>query len=158
MSAKVNDLEALTAMAQQLLGIRQAWSNPFGFSAEEIEAAYLVGYQYYQAGQYREAERLFHVLVTNSPAERRFLMALAGAHQMLAQYEDAIRFYVCASMLDVDDAVPTFHIAECFLARQMREEAAEGLRTVLLQCERRPDAALRARAQAMLDLLEAPQP
>ena len=81
------------------------------------------------------------------------MTAFAACMQMLQQYKDAIQYYSMASVLDLQDPLPTFHTAECFIALQLPEEAREALALVVAQCQSPQWQTLRQRAQALLELL-----
>lgn len=119
--------------------------------ADEYEALYAVAHAALQAARYQEAADTFGMLVSLNPYQTRFLQAYATALQMLGRYEDAIVYFSLASMLDLDDPRPFFHIAQCMLARRMPEQALEALDQALPRADRHP--ALKARAQAMRDLI-----
>lgn len=119
--------------------------------ADEYEALYAVAHAALQAARYQEAADTFGMLVSLNPYQTRFLQAYATSLQMLGRYEDAIVYFSLASMLDLDDPRPFFHIAQCMLARRMPEQALEALDQALPRCEHHP--ALQARAQAMRDLI-----
>ena len=90
----------------------------------------------------------------SDPYERRFVNAFAAALQMLEQYKDAISHYTTASIMDLSDPAPTFHIAECLIPLGMVTEARRALGFVLAQCTRPNHAALKERARALLELLD----
>lgn len=119
--------------------------------SDEYEALYAVAHAAYQAARYQEAADTFGMLVSLSPYQTRFLQAYATSLQMLGRYEDAIVYFSLASMLDLDDPRPFFHIAQCMLARRMPEQALEALDQALPRTEGLP--ALQARAQALRDLI-----
>lgn len=72
--------------------------------------------------------------------------------QMLKQYENAIAFYSLASVMDRTDPRPTFHTAECLIALGRMEEAIDALTIVIEQSAASEYAALKIRAQGLMDL------
>lgn len=94
--------------------------------------------------------RIFSLLVTYDHLELRYLMALAASAQMLGRYADAIQHYgISAAVLMLDDPAPLLHSAECCIAIQQMEGAAEALRMAIGLIDRVPSI-LRPRAQALL--------
>jgi len=103
----------------------------FGYTADEYEALYALGHDHYSQQRYLDA----------------------ACMQMLKRYKEAIQYYSTASVLDLEDPLPTFHTAECFIALEMREQASEALTLVVAQCQQTAFAELAQRAQALLELL-----
>ena len=58
-----------------------------------------------------------------------------------------------ASLLDIEDPLPTFHTAECFLALSWKAEAKEALELVVEQSDTPALAEVKTRAESMLELL-----
>ena len=96
------------------------------------------------------------MLVTYDHLEPRYLMALAASAQMLGRYADDIQHYGTAAVLMLDDPAPLLHSAECCIAIQQMEGAAEALRMAIGLIDQEPQhEALRPRAQALLAPLAA---
>lgn len=129
-----------------------------GLTDAECEALYTLGYQHYIHKRYSEAARVFSLLLMNDHLEQRYAMAFASSLHMSGHYLEAITYYSLASVMDMGDPVPTFHTSECLRAMGHTEDAKEGLRMVIRQCEGEQRAALRGRAQALLDLMQGTQP
>ena len=128
--------------------------NLLNFSDEEYEALYALGYSFYNQAQYSDASKFFSYLLMHNPTEKRFITALGSSLQMLKRYEEAIQYHCMASVMDMDDPLPTFHTAECFIGLGHKKEAAEALEQVLLQCEGNPHwIELTHRSQALLSLV-----
>jgi type III secretion system low calcium response chaperone LcrH/SycD len=125
-----------------------------GYSETDYEAVYALGHGLYANARYLDAAKAFGFLVMSNPYERRFVTAYAGSLQMLKQYRDAIAYHSMASVMDLSDPAPTFHTAECLMALGMRTEAAQAFGFVLKQCSRPAQAALKDRAQALLQLMQ----
>jgi hypothetical protein len=57
-------------------------------------------------------------------------------------------------VLDMTDPVPTFHTAECLAAMGQLEDARDALDMVVKHCRTEKHDALKARAQAMLEIVQ----
>jgi len=123
------------------------------YTERDYEAVYTLGHGFYKNARYLDAAKAFGFLVIHNPYERRFVGAYAGALQMLKRYEDAITYHSLASVMDLSDPVPTFHTAECLMALGQATDAKQALGYVLAQCTLPERAALKGRAQALLELL-----
>jgi hypothetical protein len=58
------------------------------------------------------------------------------------------------SVLDMTDPVPTFHTAECLAAMGQLDDARDALDMVVKHCRTEKHDALKARAQAMLEIVQ----
>ena len=128
------------------------------FSENDYEVMYTLGHSLYTQARYPEAATVFGYLVLQNHQDLRFVVAYAAALQMNQDWGNAIRLYTLAASRDVSNPAPCFHTCECLLALGLRKEAAEGLDMVIRQCgETAEHEALGRRAQAMLELISAPQ-
>lgn len=123
------------------------------YNETEYEAMYALGHNHYNQKHYLDAAKCFGFLVTNNTTEPRFMKAFACSLQMLKNYRDAIQYHSLASLMNLEDPLPTFHTAECFVALAMPEEAREALTLVISQCGQPQWEELRQRSQALLSLL-----
>ncbi|WP_159910924.1 SycD/LcrH family type III secretion system chaperone [Pantoea sp. 18069] len=143
----------LPAQVLELLSHGGGLGTIFGYTDDEYEALYALGHNHYSQQRYLDAAKCFGFLVAHKSLEPRFMNAFASCMQMLKRYQEAIQYYSTASVLDLEDPLPTFHTAECFIALEMPEQAREALVLVIAQCRQPQWEALRQRAQALLKLL-----
>jgi type III secretion system low calcium response chaperone LcrH/SycD len=102
-----------------------------GLTSAEIEALYAQAYDYFQAGQYKEAVKAFSQLTQLSHLEKRFHFGYALALQSLGLYKEAIQAYMLASTLDLADPAPTLRMGYCLMQLQHYTEAKDILTLVL---------------------------
>jgi len=126
----------------------------YDYSEQDYEVLYALGHSLYAQRRYFDAMKAFGFLVMHNHLERRFMNAFASSLQMIKSYEEAIKYYTMSSVMDMSDPAPTFHTCECMIALGMVQEAREGLGMVIGQCRDAAHAALKERAQALLDLLD----
>lgn len=146
------------AAASDLGGLFRAGGtlgNGLGITDDEQEAVYQLGHGLYGQGRYAEAFRAFSLLVVHNHLEPRFLMALAGAAQMLGRHHDALQHYATATLIRLDDPLAPLHSAECLIALGRLAEATESLElAITLAGDGHP--AVRMRAESLLHPLRAP--
>lgn len=142
--------------ALELLSHGVGLGTIFDYSDNEYEAMYALGHSHYSQERYLDAAKCFGFLVTHNAMEPRFMSAFACALQMLGHYRDAIQYHTLASVMDLEDPLPTFHTAECFVALEMPVEACEALNLVIAQCDQPQWKELRDRCVAWLQLLDSP--
>lgn len=121
---------------------------------DECEALYTVGHNLYQQARYSEAFKVFSRLVMYDHLNDRYLMALAGAAQLLERYEDALHNYATVTLMRLDDPTPIFHSAECLIAMSRLDEAVETLE-LILEMDPEPDSTntITQRTRDLLPLL-----
>lgn len=157
MAAQQVSGDVLAQQVAELLGNGGTLGDIVGFDQTDYEAVYALGHTMYTGARYLDAVKAFGFLVMHDPYERRFVSAYASALQMLKRYQDAIAYHSMASVMDLSDPLPTFHTAECLVALGMRAEAQQALGFVIAQSGAPERAALKVRAQALLDLLQPPK-
>lgn len=109
--------------------------SPFcqGFSKDSLEALYSTAYSYYQNGLYDDSIRIFRLLATMDPYEKKYWVGLGASCQQHKEYKNALKAYSSAAMIDFDDPAPHLHAAECYLSLENVEEALKAL-TIAEKC------------------------
>ena len=120
-----------------------------GVKKSDCEAVYAIAHSFYSQARYRDAYPLFGWLLYMKPYERRFLMACAACEQMLKKFDMAASHYLKASLLDLQDAKPLFHMAECLIAAGRYEDAREPLDSLIEDYPGAANARYRQRARAL---------
>lgn len=151
--------DALSRLFEDLrANVREAGTlgDSLGVSKADLEALYILGTRLYGLGRYKEAAINLRRLVSLEPYERRYLQALGACMQMQGQYEEALVHYGVCFMLDVEDPVTPFHMAQCLVRLQRRSDALALLEAVMDNAGGKPEhRAMHAQAQAMHQLLQA---
>jgi type III secretion system low calcium response chaperone LcrH/SycD len=148
------DIDKAASQVVDLLGHGATLKDIHGYTDEEFDALYALGYNFYNQGKFAEAMHAFGFLLMHDQLERKYYKAFGSCLQMLKRYEDAIRNYSMASVLDLRDPEPTFHTAECMVALGMTAEAIEALQMVLLDTKGKADyQVMHERAKAMIEVL-----
>lgn len=148
----------LAAVAQELAGFMLddggTLAQVYGLQDQELEAVYALGFNFYNQARWLDALKVFSFLVAHNHFERRYQVARAACLQMLKQYDEALKAYVIAHVMDITDPLVALHIAECLIAQGKREDALTALETVRAQTEDKPQfAELASRAAALAKLL-----
>jgi type III secretion system low calcium response chaperone LcrH/SycD len=125
----------------------------YDYTEEDYEVMYALGHSLYSQARYSDAMKVFGFLVIHNHLERRFVTAFASSLHMIKAYEEAIKYYSLSSVMDMGDPVPTFHTAECMIAIGMVDDAIQALGMVIKQSGDEPHAALRVRAEALLEMI-----
>ncbi len=98
-----------------------------GLSNEEMEAIYSMGVNFYKAGNYEDAEKVFRFLVMFDHLSSRYWTAMGSLRQVQRKFEQALEAYKFASFLDLKNPKPMYYAAECYLALGQKAEALMAL-------------------------------
>lgn len=114
-----------------------------GISNEELETIYAMGVDYYKAGNFADAAKLFRFLVFLDHTSSRFWTAHGSALQAQKQYEKAIKCYQLGTFFDLHNPKPAYYAAECFVSTGDLENAARALNTLDMYAPKDTDAGRR---------------
>jgi type III secretion system low calcium response chaperone LcrH/SycD len=143
----------LTAFAQGLESLPHAQR----LTDADAEAVYAIAYRKYGQSHYEEALRYFQLLLVYRPTHKVYLLGTALCFQRLRRYGLAMAAYEALHILDPQDPGHTLALAECQLLCHDHAQARDTLARVIDFC--RDNAGhdpVRARAQAMLELMRSP--
>ena len=129
------ELSTVEALARQCLDEGAALADVRGYTADEMDAVYLLAHNAYQQRKYDDARRLFYFLAENDHTECRHWMGLAACLQLTGEHPEAIAAYGMAAMLDATNPVPPLHACECYLALHDLAAARKALDAVEFVCE-----------------------
>lgn len=146
---------ALQNMLGKLTGSNFTIRDLQGLGDKEMESVYAMAYNFYRAGNYADAEKIFHYLCLIDHLTLKYWLGLGATQQVQKNYSGAVKAYAYASMLDIHDPRPQIHAAECWLAMQDKENAVSALTALMEFCPDTPEKKrFRDRAQALLKLVE----
>ena len=98
-----------------------------GLSDEEMEAIYAMGVNFYKAGNYEDAEKVFKFLTMYDHLNSRYWTAMGSLRQVQRKFAEAIEAYKFASFLDLENPKPMYYAAECMMALGQKTEALAAL-------------------------------
>lgn len=121
---------------------------------EALEEIYRLGYEAWQVDDIASATKHFMFLALHQPRDYRFQFALGCALQQQGQWLAALRAFGLAHLLQIEDPLTLYHIAECLLALGENEGARDALQTVINWCRQQAPSgrieAVQADAQKLL--------
>lgn len=86
----------------------------FGMKKDELEYIYSHAYNLYNAGKYKDAIQIFHILMYLDDSDHRFLYGLAACYHMKKEYPKALVLYLGCQLVDPENPVLLWHIADCY--------------------------------------------
>ncbi len=94
---------------------------------ENPETLYSEGLSHQEKGRLREAIAIFSFLCSRRPVEVRFWFSLSASLQEAKFYEEALRAWGVAAILQDQNPYPHFHTAECCFQLHHFTDAAQAL-------------------------------
>lgn len=105
-----------------------------GFTLEQKDALYALGYHNYNNGKYDEARKFFCFLTLLDNKDSRYLFASGAAYHMLKDYPSAITFYSLCTYQDWLNPLPWYHLADCYIQTKQYKEACNALENMIRRC------------------------
>ena len=149
------ELSSVEELARQCLEHGAALGDIRGYTADEMDAVYLLAHNAYQQRRYEDARRLFYFLAENDHTESRYWMGIAACLQLTGEHTEAVAAYGMAAMLDATNPVPPLHACECYLALHDLAAARKALDAVEFVCETTGGEAVHAATLKRAALLSA---
>lgn len=125
-SAKGFDEERIRESVNALLG-GSTVRDLKGITTAEIETIYRMGYNFYAAGKYDDADTVFRYLVYLDHTNQKYWIALGSVLQMERNFEKAAAAFGYAGFLNLSNPKPQYYAAQCLLALGDRENALSAL-------------------------------
>jgi type III secretion system low calcium response chaperone LcrH/SycD len=107
------------------------WQDLLGYDQNVLQSQYKKAYDFYQKADYKNAASAFSYLTMLNPYEYNYWMGLGISKQSDRLYEEAIVSYTAAEAMDPENPLPHLHLAHCFYALNMREEAIKYLNSAI---------------------------
>jgi len=101
-----------------------------GISNEQIEGIYAMGVEYYKAGNYANAEKVFQFLVLFEHTSSKYWTSYGSVLQVAKRYDAALKAYQMAAFLDLHNPKPMYYAAECFVKTGDVANARLALRSI----------------------------
>ncbi len=152
MNNKEINMEEIT---KKVIAGETTYQIELGLTDEELEAMYMVGFNFYNQERYEDAKKTFALISVLKPTEYKYAFALASAHRMNGDFENAILGYFAAAGLSPTNPTPFVHMAECLIHLDDLIGAKENLeRAIEIAGDNEDYQDLKNRAQIMLQNLK----
>jgi Flp pilus assembly protein TadD len=126
-------------------------------SDDQVEVIYSIGHAIFMQGKFEKALSVFQVILLYRPLDSRVIEACATTLKKMGKFEEAIPTYAAAMMFgDLENPMPSIHIAECLAALGRADDSEKILRPLLDSAKL--DSAftdIRRRAENILSMLRA---
>jgi len=122
----------------------------------QVEIMYSIGHALFMQGKLEKALNVFQLILIYRPLDARILEACATTFKKMGRFEEAIPVYGSVMVFgDMNDPMPSVHIAECLAALGRNTDSEKMLRPIL--DDSGLDAAytdVRVRAENLLKMLK----
>ena len=105
----------LPDIARRLLDREEIPKEALGYTDEMVDSMYAQAYRLYDTGRYKDALKMFRLLVVIDAKEFKYTMGVAACHHMMKEFRSAIQIYTICSLIDGQSPIPYFHMADCSL-------------------------------------------
>jgi type III secretion system low calcium response chaperone LcrH/SycD len=89
--------------------------DTLGLTDAMVEGIYGQAYRLYNTGRYKDAVRIFRLLLMINATEPKYIMGLAACYHMTKEYKAAVEIYSMASVVDANSPVPLYHASDCYM-------------------------------------------
>ena len=149
------DRQEVSDLMSRFYGNARTMRDFTELTPESMEVIYTLAYNFYNAGKYDEAEKIFRFLANLDHFERKYWKGLGASREGLQKFAEALQVYGYLGMMDIHDPYPALQAAKCFIALGKTAEAVSGLRAAAFNSENRPEhAELHEQATAMLAVVQ----
>lgn len=136
-----------------VISLPAAVPAPRDYRREDLRRIAEIGFHYTLSGGLELGAALFEGLVAIAPDEPLFCIGLGLTYWKQGELERAQAAYARAASLDPAAPLPELSLAELSLERGRRAEARAHLASAVQKANRAKEAALLAKAKAMLSLV-----
>ncbi|MDM0030182.1 tetratricopeptide repeat protein [Variovorax saccharolyticus] len=130
-------------------------ADPGPGGGEDVREVYRRAMHLFKMGRYKDALPLLAYLSVRTPQLSACHYNIGTCFHRLGDHKAAVQSYITAFALDHADLHSLFHAADCLLKAGARPEAEQALRLFLEEAVDERYATYRARAQAILETLDA---
>jgi type III secretion system low calcium response chaperone LcrH/SycD len=103
------------------------WQELLGYDNHLMQAQYKKAYDLYHNADYKNASAAFSYLTTLNPYEYTYWMGLGMCKQSERLFEEAVVSYTAAEAVNPENPTPHLHLAQCFHALNVQDQAIEHL-------------------------------
>lgn len=115
------------------------WQELLAYDQNLMQSQYKKAYDFFQKADYKSAASAFSYLTMLNPYEYNYWMGLGISKQSDRLYEEAIISYTAAEAMNPDNPLPHLHLAQCFYALNVRDEAVKHLHQAIEVSGERPE-------------------
>lgn len=109
-----------------------------GWNEKSVEALHSAAFEQYSNNDYEAALESYRALLVLNSSDNRVWLGYGATAMMLRRYDDAVKAYGHAALLDPMDPRAFFHAMECHLAMKNGAQALEAAKHVLHLAAGRP--------------------
>jgi type III secretion system low calcium response chaperone LcrH/SycD len=94
-----------------------------------LQLIHQYAYSYYKQGQYEKACDLFRFLTVSKVEDSQYWIGYGASQQMLGRYEEALKAYEMAAILDQSNIHVHLYAADCFFCLSQLKDGIQALKS-----------------------------
>ncbi len=118
-------------LIQKQVSEGKTFQEILGYTSEKMEKFYEGAYNLFQMQEYEKASDAFIFLTTLNPYVHSYWLGLGMAEQLKDHYNSALMAYSMANLTNMENPIPHYHSAKCYLALGDKINAMIALETTL---------------------------
>jgi type III secretion system low calcium response chaperone LcrH/SycD len=127
----------LSGDLMELLALGGTMKAVFDFDDKDMEVIYFSAHGYYENGKYEKAAPLFQFLCVYDHLNPKWFMGLGATLQMMRNYEEAVKSYGYATILDMENPAPQYNAGYCLALTGKKDAARLALEAVVMLADDR---------------------
>lgn len=137
----VNDESAESLKAAMDKATRKGTSpkDALGLTDAMVEGVYGQAYRLYNTGKYKDAIKIFRLLLMINSTEPKYAMGLAACFHMLKDYKIAADTYSIVGVIDPESPISFYHASDCFLQMGDSVSALVALEMAIKRAGEKPE-------------------
>lgn len=121
-------------LIQQQIREGKTFQQIIGYNDQHMDQFYEGAYNLFHMQEYEKAADAFVFLTTLNPYVHNYWLGLGMSEQLNEHYHSAMLAYSMAVLTDVNNPLPQYHTAKCYLALDEKSNAINCLESALLLC------------------------
>jgi type III secretion system low calcium response chaperone LcrH/SycD len=109
----------------------RTFQEVLGYTQDKMENFYVTAYNLFQKQEYEKAADAFIFLTTLNPYVHNYWLGLGMSEQLNESYHSGLLAYAMAILTDMQNPLPHYHSAKCYLGINEKENAIAALETAL---------------------------
>lgn len=147
--------DTITAILTEALNKGVMPKTALHLNDDTMEAIYGQGYNLYNQGKYKEASYVFRLLMLLDYTSPKYVLGLAASLHRIKDYKNAANAYLLCGALDMNNPLPHYHSADCYIQLGFAPMAIFSLKIAIKTAGDQPQySVIKERSALMLKTLE----
>lgn len=152
---KAESAESVKAAMEKATRKGTSPKDALGLTDAMVEGVYGQAYRLYNTGKYKEAIKIFRLLIMINSTEPKYAMGLAACFHMVKDYKVAADAYSIVGVLDPESPISFYHASDCYQQMGDSISALVALEMAIKRANEKPEfKTLKDRAMLTVESLK----